>query len=191
MIPKSKEAQELFQLMKSHVYRYSEKPFLLASGRESNHYFNCKEITLHPDRLTLLAKVFAIDIIPTIQELSGLSLESVGGLTLGADPISYAIALEYSKSGKMVYPLVVRKETKDHGTKKKIEGFFQAVKSCLVVDDVITTGGSTLKAVDSLREAGLTVNSGICILDREEGGRELLESNGIRMYSIFQKSDFF
>jgi len=188
---KSKDISELFQLMKNHVYRYAEKPFLLASGKESNHYFNCKEITLHPDRLTLLARVFVNDIIPTIQDFSSGIPESVGGLTLGADPVSYAIALEYSKSGKMVYPLVVRKETKDHGTKKKIEGFFQSVKSCLVVDDVITTGGSTLKAVESLREAGLSVDSGICILDREEGGRELLESNGIRMYSIFKKSDFF
>jgi len=180
---------ELFKLMKQYVYRYAEVPFTLASGKESNHYFNCKEITLHPDRLKLLCKVFVDLLIPNINENSIPA--SVGGLTLGADPISYGISLEYSIRNHLVYPLVVRKETKDHGTKKKIEGFFQHVTSCLVIDDVITTGGSTLKAVESLRESGIQVTDGICILDREEGGYELLESKGVKMNPIFKKSDFF
>lgn len=180
--------EELFSYMKEHVYRYSEKPFMLASGKESNHYFNCKEVTLHPYRLALLAKVFVNDIIPGFLEEVP---ESVGGLTLGADPISYAIALEFNQNGKSVFPLVVRKDVKDHGTKKKIEGFYSQVKSCLVVDDVITTGGSTIKAVEALRAEGIQVQKGICILDREEGGRENLKDAGIGMVSIFRKSDFF
>jgi orotate phosphoribosyltransferase len=180
--------QELFHLMKEYVYRYSEKPFLLASGKESNHYFNCKEITLHPERLSKLAIAIVDELIPSFY--SGIP-ESIGGLTLGADPISYAISLEYAKRNQLVYPLVVRKQTKDHGTKKKIEGFYSKISSCLVIDDVITTGGSTLQAVEALREEGILVSQGICILDREEGGRELLLENGIEMYSLFKKSEFF
>lgn len=179
---------ELKTIMKDHVYRYSEQPFLLASGRESNHYFNCKEITLHPARLKLLSRNFVEWLIP---EFSSTAPESVGGLTLGADPIAYSLALEYNMSGSLVYPLVVRKQAKDHGTQKLIEGFAKEVRSCLVVDDVITTGGSTLKAVQALRESGIQVTQGICILDREEGGRENLKENGVEMYSIFKKSDFY
>lgn len=180
--------QEIFLLMKEHVYRYAEKPFLLASGKESNHYFNCKEITLHPERLSKLAKAFVDVLIPSFY--SGIP-ESIGGLTLGADSVSYAISLEYAKRNQLVYPLVVRKQVKDHGTKKKIEGFYSIVSSCLVIDDVITTGGSTLQAVEALREAGVRIDQGICILDREEGGRELLLENGIEMHTLFKKSDFF
>ncbi|MCC5813429.1 MAG: orotate phosphoribosyltransferase [Leptospira sp.] len=184
----SPQYQEIYSYMKEYVYRYSEKPFLLASGKESNHYFNCKEITLHPERLAKISHAF-IDLL--ISDNIPNQPESVGGLTLGADPISYGISLAYAGSSKLVYPLVVRKEVKGHGTQKRIEGYYQKVRSCLVVDDVITTGGSTLKAVEALREAGLEITQGICILDREEGGWEYLKENGITMYSLFKKSDFF
>lgn len=177
----------LFGLMKKYVYRYSAEEFTLASGKKSNHYFNCKEIVLHPERLILLAEYLANYHIPKILSATP---ESVGGLTLGADPISYSISLEYARQGKIVYPLVVRKEAKDHGTKKEIEGNINNIKTCLVVDDVITTGGSTLKAVEALRRANITVNAGICILDREEGGYETLLQNRVTMHPIFKKSEF-
>jgi orotate phosphoribosyltransferase len=189
MMNQTELKKNLFSIMKEFVYRYADTPFLLASGKESNHYFNCKEVTLHPERLKILCEVFVKELIPIA--MNGEIPESIGGLTLGADPISYGISLEYSNVNKIVYPLVVRKETKDHGTKKKIEGFYQKVKKCLVIDDVITTGGSTWKAVESLRESGIAVSTGICILDREEGGKEFLASKGVEMFSIFKKSDFF
>ncbi|MCB1178372.1 MAG: orotate phosphoribosyltransferase [Leptospiraceae bacterium] len=177
----------LFLLMKNYVYRYSNEQFTLASGKKSYHYFNCKEVLLYPERLTLLAEYLANSHIPkNIGEV-----ESVGGLTMGADPISYSLSIEFYKLGKVVYPLVVRKESKDHGTRKQIEGYVSGVKSCLVVDDVITTGGSTLKAVDALRKAGITVDKGICILDREEGGYQRLKDEGVTMFPIFKKSEFF
>ncbi|EMY60010.1 orotate phosphoribosyltransferase [Leptospira terpstrae] len=178
---------QLFLWMKTYVYRYSEAPFRLASGLESHHYFNCKEITLHPERLAVLAECFVEEIIPKL----GIEFQAVGGLTLGADPLAYSIALSYQRKGKLVYPLVVRKEAKGHGTGQQIEGFWREIKSCLVVDDVITTGGSTLKAVQALREAGISVTKGICILNQEEGGAENLEKSGIQMESIFRKSEFF
>jgi orotate phosphoribosyltransferase len=179
--------EQLFSFMKQFVYRYSEQEFTLASGNKSHHYFNCKEILLYPDRLSLLAEYIVKEHIPSLQ----LSVESVGGLTMGADPISYSVSLEYFKQNKIVYPLVVRKEVKDHGTKKEIEGAISKVNSCLVVDDVITTGGSTINAVNALRRANIKVDSGICILDREEGGYENLKAIGITMYPIFKKSEFF
>ena len=177
--------ERLFALMKEKVYRYSAEEFTLASGKKSHHYFNCKELLLYPDRLSLVSKYFVHFLIPKIQSTP----ESVGGLTMGADPLSYAISLEYYREGSIVYPLVVRKETKDHGMKKLVEGATH-VKSCLVIDDVVTTGGSTLKAVKALRESGITVESGICILDREEGGFETLQQEGVKMNSIFKKTDF-
>ncbi|MCP5498552.1 MAG: orotate phosphoribosyltransferase [Leptospiraceae bacterium] len=177
----------LFEYMKKHVYRYSDTPITLASGKTSHHYFNCKEISMHPQRLQLLARYFVEKLIP-LRIVS--TPEAIGGLTLGADPISYAISLEFSRQDKLVYPLIVRKETKDHGIKKLIEGALSSVKTCLVVDDVITTGGSTIKAVHALRDNGITVKQGICILDREEGGKEALQEIGVEMYSVFQKSNF-
>lgn len=179
--------EKLHSFLKTFGYRYSEQEFTLASGKKSHHYFNCKEIILVPDRLSLFADYIVNEHIPSFLEQSP---ESIGGLTLGADPISYSLSLEYYKKGKIVYPLIVRKETKDHGTKKEIEGQVDKVKSCLVVDDVITTGGSTIKAVEALRRAGLKVESGICILDREEGGSEALQSIGIKMFPVFKKSEF-
>jgi orotate phosphoribosyltransferase len=180
--------QKLFSLVKDYAYRYSEQEFTLASGKKSNHYFNCKEIILVPDRLSILAEYIVKVHIPSLIKNTP---QSVGGLTLGADPISYSVSLEYFKQNEIVYPLIVRKEAKDHGTKKEIEGQIVKVKSCLVVDDVITTGGSTLKAVQALRRAGIEVKQGICILDREEGGKETLLQEGVEMFPIFLKKDFF
>jgi orotate phosphoribosyltransferase len=180
--------EKLFSLMKEFAYRYSEEEFTLASGKKSNHYFNCKEIVLVPDRLSLFADFVVSEHIPNHVKNK---FDSVGGLTLGADPISYSVSLEFFKHQKLIYPLVVRKEVKAHGTKKEIEGQVSKVKSCLVVDDVITTGGSTIKAVEALRRAGIEVNEGICILDREEGGLEALLDINVKMFPVFKKSDFF
>ncbi|TGK21969.1 orotate phosphoribosyltransferase [Leptospira fluminis] len=179
--------EELFRLLQNHAYRFMEEPFTLASGRKSRHYFNCKEITLHPERLELLCKYLVEKHIPD----SGLSgKESYGGLTMGADPICYGISLEFRHQGRNVFPLIVRKQAKDHGTKNLVEGAVNAVKTCVVVDDVVTTGASTLQAVKSLRDAGLEVTACICIVDREEGGRDAIEAEGIRVFPIFKKSEF-
>lgn len=178
---------ELRDLARPLIYRYSEKPFLLASGASSHHYFNCKSITLHPERLRLLARVICDETMPA----AGLSVPAaVGGLTLGADPICYAVSLYYWEKGKLVYPLIVRKEAKGHGTGRQIEGEVESVREVIVMDDVITTAGSTLKAVEALRGAGLSVKNAVCIVDREEGGRENLAKAGIELFSVFRKSEF-
>lgn len=179
--------EELFALVNQYAYRYAEKPFTLASGKESHHYFNCKELLLYPDRLALLAQYLVASHIP---QLMTDVPQAVGGLTLGADPLSYAVSLQYHRDGHLVYPLVVRKETKQHGTRRPIEGAVGKVTSCLVMDDVITTGGSTLKAVFALREAGIAIDKALCIIDRQEGGQENLQKEGIELFAIFRKSDF-
>lgn len=179
--------EKLFKLSRDEIYRYSSEPFTLASGQQSNHYFNCKKITLIPERLNLLALCLVGELIPSFRkELP----PAVGGLTLGADPIAYSVSLEYHRSGKVVFPLIVRKEMKKHGTGRQIEGETDKIKEVLVLDDVITTAGSTLKAVEAFRSSGIEVRQAVCIVDREEGGFEALEKEGIELFSLYKKSDF-
>ena len=183
------DASSLYDLIKNFAYAYRQEPFTLASGRTSHHYFNCKKITLHPARLSLLCEEIYNRMVASDQ----LSIpEAVGGLTLGADPLSYGLSLELLKRGHICYPLIVRKEAKGHGTGKQIEGEVEAVsgKEVLALDDVITTGGSTLKAIHALREAGFQVNHALCIVDRQEGGKEALASEGVNLIGLFQKGDF-
>jgi len=125
---------------------------------------------------------------------SGWPVDAVGGLTLGADPISYAIAhasaLEAEAgTGGMVRSFTVRKEAKQHGAGKLIEGPFQAGDQVVVVEDVITTGGSALKAVEAVRAAGGRILGVLALVDREEGGREALEAAGLRVISLVTASD--
>lgn len=111
---------QLFAWMKSHVYRYSESPFRLASGLESHHYFNCKEITLHPERLAVLAECFVEEIIPKM----GIEFQAVGGLTLGADPLAYSIALAYQKKGTDL-PISCEKGNKGTWDRPTNRGFLE------------------------------------------------------------------
>jgi orotate phosphoribosyltransferase len=119
----------------------------------------------------------------------GWDPQSVGGLTLGADPVSYAISYASAASGKPVRAFTVRKEAKTHGTGKLIEGPFEATDRVVVIEDVITTGGSALKAVEAIRAAGATVLGVLAVVDREEGGREAIEAAGIGVASIAQVSE--
>jgi len=166
---------------------YRDEPFALASGKMSNHYFNCKKITLHPERLKLLVEAIRDELLPK----HNLPLpKAAGGLTLGADPISYAFSIACFDKGHLCMPVVVRKEAKGHGTGQKIEGNLDGIDEVVVLDDVITTAGSTLKAVTALREAGKIVKTAVAIVDRQEGGFEALEASGITLISLFKKSDF-
>lgn len=125
---------------------------------------------------------------------TGWSVDSVGGLTLGADPISYAIAhasalADEHGDGPMVRAFTVRKEAKIHGTGRLIEGPFEVGDHVVVIEDVITTGGSALKAVEAVRAAGSTVLGVLALVDREEGGREALEAAGLEVLTLVTASD--
>ena len=186
----SSDSKYLFQLVQKHVYQFRTKPFRLASGKESQHYFNCKKITMIPDRLQLLARVLRDELIPHKK----LPLpQAAGGLTLGADPIAYALSLAYWQQGHLLYPVVVRKEAKSHGMAKRIEAEFdkQLVTEILVLEDTMTTGNSALVAVQALREAGFNIKNCIAIIDREEGGYENLAREGVGLISLFQGKQFW
>jgi len=162
---------------------------VLASGRRSTLYVDCRLTSMSPEGQILIGRAA----LAALRD-SGWPVDAVGGLTLGADPISYAIAhasaLEAEAgTGGMVRSFTVRKETKQHGTGKLIEGPFQAGDQVVVVEDVITTGGSALKAVEAVRAAGGRILGVLALVDREEGGREALEAAGLRVISLVTASD--
>ena len=177
----------LFELIHKHSYQYRKESFTLSSGKTSKYYFDCKKITMHPERLLILTKYLVFYHIP---KNLGTQIESIGGLTMGADAICYSIALEYQKMGKKIFPLVVRKNIKQHGTQSLVEGLTENIKECLIVDDVITTGTSTLKAIESIRKLNIKVKKGFCIIDREEEGLENITKANVQIFPIFKKSDF-
>ena len=161
--------------------------FTLASGRESEFYVDCRLTTMSPEGLALIGPraLAAIDD-------AGWNVDSVGGLTLGADPVSYAIAYASAiatPSHRPVRAFTVRKEPKQHGTGKLIEGPFRAGDRVAVVEDVITTGGSALRAIAAVRAAGGTVAGVLALVDREEGGREAIEAEGLPVRALARASD--
>jgi orotate phosphoribosyltransferase len=158
--------------------------FVLASGRRSNLYVDCRLTAMSPDGQMLIGRAGLAAL-----RASGWPVDAVGGLTLGADPIAYAIAHASALAaergeGEMVRAFTVRKEAKQHGTGKLIEGPFQAGDRVVVVEDVITTGGSALKAVEAVRAAGGTVLGVLALVDREEGGREAIEAQGLAVRAL-------
>src|SRR6478736_9064947 len=148
--------------------------FTLASGRQSTLYIDARLTTMSPDGLALIGPLA----LAALQQ-SGWQVDSIGGLTLGADPISYAIAYASASSDAPLRAFTVRKEAKAHGTGRVIEGPFREGDRVAVIEDVITTGGSALRAVDAVRAAGGIVAGVLALVDREEGGREALESAGL------------
>lgn len=147
--------------------------FVLASGRTSNFYVDCRLTTMSAEGLNLIGRLG----LAAIRE-QGWSPRGIGGLTMGADPVAYAIAAQTVGSPPIVNGFSVRKEAKDHGTGRRVEGNFAAGDAVVVVEDVITTGGSALKAIEAIRGEGGTVLGILAVVDREEGGRATLEAAG-------------
>jgi orotate phosphoribosyltransferase len=163
--------------------------FVLASGRRSSLYIDCRLTAMSPEGQLLIGRAGLAAL-----RASGWAVDAVGGLTLGADPISYAIAHASALAaergeGEMLRAFTVRKEAKVHGTGKLIEGPFQAGDRVVIVEDVITTGGSALKAVDAVRAAGGDILGVLALVDRQEGGREALEAAGLRVISLATAAD--
>ncbi|HOJ50516.1 MAG TPA: orotate phosphoribosyltransferase [Spirochaetota bacterium] len=180
------DKKKLLNYIAKNSFKYSEEPiFKLQSGKMSNYYINLKVTTLNPQTLWIIGKL-------VYEILKDKDIEAVGGLTLGADPIAIATSLYAINQGKNIYPFIVRKEAKSHGTKKLIECAFENKPSVFVIDDVITTGGSTIKAIESCITEGFNVKGVVCIVDRMEGGKENIENNyKIPVFSLFTKEDIF
>jgi len=163
--------------------------FVLASGRRSALYVDCRLTTMSPEGQRLLG-VLGLAAIAD----AGWPADAVGGLTLGADPIAYAMAHASAfaaerHEGPLVRAFTVRKAPKQHGTAKRVEGPFVAGDRVVVVEDVITTGGSAMAAVDAIRAEGGQVLGVLAVVDREEGGREALEAAGLAVRALATASE--
>ncbi len=173
---------ELVEILAARSARLGE--FTLASGARSNLYIDARMTTMSPDGLALIGPL-ALEVMRE----AGWRPDSVGGLTLGADPVSYAIAYASHIAGEPVRAFTVRKEAKTHGTGKLVEGPFRSGDKVVVVEDVITTGGSALRAIAAIRTAGATVIGVISVVDREEGGRENIEAAGLEVRALVRAAE--
>ena len=169
----------LLNLLKENAYKKGE--FTLSSGEKSEHYVNCKPVTLSCEGNALLSHLM-------IKEVEDQAV-AVGGLTLGADPLVCGVAQKAYYSGKHIDALIVRRNPKGHGTKEVIEGHKPPKGSVVtVLEDVPTTGISAIKAVNCLRDAGYIVNRVVAIVDRQENHR-VWENNDIEFISLFKLED--
>lgn len=154
---------KLAQLLKRESVRLGN--FVLSSGQRSSHYIDARLTTMHPEGLRLIGQLGHEAI-----EQHHWDVTAIGGLTLGADPVSYAIAYFSADRARPIRAFTVRKEPKAHGTGQQIEGPFRRGDRCVITEDVITTGASAIKAIEVVRSAGGIVAGVIGVVDREEGG---------------------
>jgi len=168
MTPSAPDAMkdELIALLCEKSFQFSAEPrFRLVSGRQSRFYVNCKPTTLHPRGMFLAGHL-------VLRAVQDLDLDGVGGLTFGADPIAVATAFASQLAGSPVKAFSIRKTRKDHGIVRWIEGDLAPGQRVAVIDDVATTGGSTIKAVERARQEGLEVARAVVLVDRQEGGMD-------------------
>lgn len=158
--------------------------FVLASGRRSSFYVDARLTTMSGDGLAVVGGL-GLDRLA----VRGWSPRAVGGLTLGADPIAYALALTAKRRGQLLDAFTVRKQAKEHGTAKRIEGCFQSGYPVVVVEDVLTTGRSARDAIEAVESEGGHVLGVLAVMDREEGGREAIERAGYLVETFLTASD--
>lgn len=157
---------------------YQEGDFVLSSGQSSSYYINGKQVTLHPQGALAIGRLL-LSLLP-------IEIQAVAGLTLGADPIVTAVSIVSALENRPIPGLIIRKEAKGHGTKTYIEGPNLPTESKVVVlEDVVTTGQSAMKAVVRLRDAGYTVDTVISLIDRQQGGAEFYQSQGLNFIAVF------
>ena len=163
---------------------YREGSFVLASGRTSDYYFDCRQTALHPEGAWLIGNLL-FDIVKR------LPVVGVGGPTLGADPLVSAVSVISYEQNHPLPGFLVRKESKGHGTNNFVEGLanFKTNDSIALLEDVVTSGGSGLTACSKVEGAGLKVAAIVCIMDREEGGREKMAEAGYELISLFTRKE--
>jgi len=174
--------EKLLQILKEKSLLRGD--FVLASGARSTYYIDGKKTTFDPEGAYQVGQL----LLDEIQKLN-VKVDAVGGMSIGADPIVTAIGLAARERGIPLRIFVTRKAVKDHGTKKLIEGNFLSGDKVVLVEDVMTTGGSTLQAVEIVRQAGGEVVAALVIVDREQGGKKNLKEVGIPLISLFSIND--
>ena len=180
--------KRLIELIIERTFKFTEKPaFKLASGKMSSYYFNCKPTTLNSEGMYLVGNL----LYDLIRGRKSWKAKGVGGLTLGADPVANAIAYTSYIKGAPLESFVVRKEPKKHGTMLWVEGNVKKGDSVVIIEDVITTGGSTIKAIDRAKKCGLKVKGVVVLIDRQEGGKKAIESRGVQVRVLLTKEEIF
>lgn len=172
----------LITLLTERSVRFGD--FVLASGARSSWYIDCRLTTMSAPGQVLIGPL-GLDAI----RLAGWQPDAIGGLTMGADPVAYAIAAASTRAGPMIDAFSVRKEAKRHGTGRRIEGNFKPGNRIVVIEDVITSGGSALTAIDAIREEGGEVLGLLALVDRESGGRAKIEAAGVAVHALVNASE--
>lgn len=174
-------AAELKTLIEKHALKFGQ--FQLASGKIGSYYLDCRQVTLHPQGANLIGA--------GLLELMANSIpDSVGGMAIGADPITGAVITLAGQNNIPIHGFIVRKEAKGHGMGRQVEGPVQPGMRAVIVEDVVTSGGSALQAVDAAQAFGLKVDTIMAVVDRLEGGRETIESRGLKLHTLFTVRDF-
>ncbi|HXO38969.1 MAG TPA: orotate phosphoribosyltransferase [Candidatus Acidoferrum sp.] len=177
--------EQLLELLATKSFRLGE--FTLSSGGKSDYYIDCRTTTLHARGAELTGRVF-LELI----EQQGWQPQAVGGLTMGADPIVVATSVVSSQAGAPIHGFLVRKAEKAHGMGRRVEGFQEKGARVLIVDDVCTTGSSTIQAIEAAREFGFTITGVACLVERlEAGGRPAVEKAAAPapFISVFTSND--
>ena len=181
----SSARDQLLKLLATNSFRLGE--FTLSSGAKSDYYIDCRTTTLHARGAELTGRVF-LDLI----QQQGWKPQAVGGLTMGADPIVVATSVISSQAGAPIHGFLVRKAEKAHGMGRRVEGFQEKGARVVIVDDVCTTGGSTIQAIEAAREFGFNIDGVACLVERlEAGGRPAVEKAAAPapFISVFTSND--
>jgi orotate phosphoribosyltransferase len=179
----------LFEILKELSYEHRD--VVLAAGSASNEYVDCKQTALHPEGSWALGH-HLYDLSVRIESETGKTALGVGGMSIGADPLATATSLAAFSNGRSLPAYLVRKEPKGHGTQEYLEGLKNIPDGAdvIMVEDVVTTGGSTLRAAKHVRDAGLNPIGVVVIIDREVGGMQALRDNGLFPLALFKLSEF-
>lgn len=175
--------QDLIRLLCEKSFQYSADPaFKLVSGRKSRYYVNCKPVTLHPEGMFLIGHLI-------FEAVAHLDIDAIGGMTFGADPIAVATAFASKTKQKPFKAFSIRKTQKDHGIVKWVEGDLAPGNKVVIIDDVATTGGSTIKAIERARSEGLEVLAAVILVDRQEGGVQNIQKEVPDVFTIVTRDE--
>lgn len=174
-------AAALKALIEKHALKFGQ--FQLASGKIGSYYLDCRQVTLHPQGANLIGAGL-------LELMAGSVPDAVGGMAIGADPITGAVITLAGQQNIPIHGFIVRKEAKGHGMGRQVEGPVSAGMSAIIVEDVVTSGGSALQAVEAATAFGLKIDTIMAVVDRLEGGRETIESRGLKLHTLFTVRDF-
>jgi len=178
------DRDRLLALLIKKSFRYSaEETFQLTSGKKTAYYIDCKKVSLDPEGAYLIGKEI-------FERIAYLNPEGVGGMTLGADPLATSVSLVSFLNKKPIPAFIVRKEPKAHGSRQQVEGSLKEGAKVVVVEDVVTTGGSTLRTIEALKREGYAILKVIALVDRKEGGSEQILATGTPFESLYCIEDF-